>query len=92
VKTHSTVIILLLCVQWQKKNPSATFFKSHSNDGVKCYITFDISDAHIHQMWDDVYTGSDGKNFFCMDGWMDVDDSVCVPVQLYARVADPVFR
>ena len=74
-----------------KKESIGNFFKSHSNDGVKYYITFDISDAHIHQVWIDVYTGSDGKNF-CLHGRVGIWMTLYVPVQLCAIVADPVFR
>ena len=63
----------LLRVQRQKKNPSATYFDSRSNDREKPSTGFDIQELsviHVYEKWIDVCRfgdGCNGKNF-CGDG------------------------
>jgi len=51
VKTHFAVMLLVLCVQWQKRNLPATSLESHSNDGddsVKQYISVGIQELSVY--------------------------------------------
>ena len=66
-------MLLVLCVQWQKRNLPATSLESHSSDGddsVKQYISVGIQELSVYaslEMWINVIQ-RDGKN--CLQEWV----------------------